>query len=148
MNPVLNQYLLNDLSSIVIEYVKFSDNQLSLLMNETINDDYYVYGGHRRYLTAQEREEIKEYKPLVVASCRAFDEDNRLSLVLPFNNNCLWDIFLMVNTKNFAKYVCVTTAVRRIDKQKKHSIHFHGSSIVVADDDTTFRVYDFDLDFT
>ena len=28
----LNDYLLNDLSLLVIEYVKFSDKQLSLLM--------------------------------------------------------------------------------------------------------------------
>jgi hypothetical protein len=54
----------------------------------------------------------------------------------------------MVNTKNLAKRVDITKASHRLQKETRKSIHFHGSTIVIADDDTTFRVYDFDLDFT
>jgi hypothetical protein len=54
----------------------------------------------------------------------------------------------MVNTKNFSKRIDITQAIQRFQKESKKPVHFHGSTIVVADDDQTFRVYDFDLDFT
>jgi hypothetical protein len=127
----LNDYLPNDLSLIVIEYVKFSDKQLSIIMNQEIDPRscYDLWYGHLRYLTQAEGENV------------LLTSDERLSIVFNFND------ILLVKTKNFSQYIRITRAYRRCE-QKKYSLHFHGSTIVVADDDKTFRVYDFDSDFT
>jgi hypothetical protein len=140
----LNDHLLNDLSLIVIEYVNFSDKQLSLLMNQKIHQTFSLWSGHLRYLTREEGEKVAQYHQWSSTSlCALMTADERLSIVF-----ILKDI-LLVKTENFSQYICCTQACRRCaDQQKKYSFHFHGSTLVIADDDKTFRVYDFDSDFT
>jgi hypothetical protein len=148
----LNDYLPNDLSLIVIEYVKFSDKQLSILMNQEMDSDW-IYMVEVRCLTKDEQAKIIQFAGYL-CSCDRFQQDARLSIVYSVGGGTGCDGrgfrsgILMVNTSNFSKQVDITKARVRISLKKKHSIHFHGSTIVIADDDKTFRVYDFDSDFT
>jgi hypothetical protein len=135
----LNDYLLNDLSMIVIEYIKFSDQQLSLLMNQKMDPRTRNFA--ERYVTKEEQAKLTKYFR-TLCSCTRFRQDPRLSIVYAFQAS------FMVNTENFSKQVDITQAIERLRIESKKSFHFHGSTIVVADDDKTFRVYDFDLDFT
>ena len=143
MNLLLNHYLLNDLSLIVIEYVKFSDKQLSLLMNQT-TDANYMLDKTMRFLSHDEEEQVAQYRPWILASSYPLKEDNRFSIVIiDITGRC--SEFLLANTLNFSKRVRITQAIRRCQKDRRKPFHFHGSTIVVAED---VRVYDFDSDFT
>lgn len=145
----LNNYLINDLSLLVIEYVKFSDKQLSLIMNEKKDSELLWQPGTHRFVTEDEAQKVATYFEYNVFSLsRLFAEDNRISVVdaCSYKNN-KFETF-MVNTENFFKGINITKAMDRYRNKSKKFIHFHGSTIVVADDDFLFRVYDFDSDFT
>jgi hypothetical protein len=140
----LNDYLLNDLSMIVIEYIKFSEKQLALLMNEK-TDEKCIKTNLSRWMNRNETKMLGIIKKDYFRSwyCQ-FTDENRLTLL----SFCKPLRYRMAHSNNFSIGFDITKAYLRQWTEHKRSIHFHGSTIVVADDDKTFRVYDFNLDFT
>jgi hypothetical protein len=144
----LNDYLLNDLSLIVIEYVKFSEKQLSLIMNQKVNHSDIYLVAKSRWLTHEEQMMVSKNKDPYSASCLFFKEDDRFSLATVYPPHKPNMHYLVVNSKNVSRAIDMTQAINRLDKESKKPVHFHNSTIVIADDNKTFRVYDFDSDFT
>lgn len=142
MISLLDSYLLHDLSKIVLEYVKFTEKQLDLIMNSKPLP--YVYG-ERGHLN---EEQLKECKTsCVLAGYEKMAEDQRFSMVFTMNNSESMMDILLVKTNDFSKYVKVTMAMRRKRYYQKNSIHFHGDTIVVATEnekDSKYQIYDFE----
>jgi hypothetical protein len=144
----LNHYLINDLCLIVIEYVKFSDKQLALLMNQKVKpSDIYLFGTARWLIKHERIMVLKNIDPDSYSVCSSsVKQDIRFSLATVYYYNKP-TMHYLVNNTNFSKKVDITKAIHRLEKECKKPFHLHGSTIVVADDDHTFTVYDFDLDF-
>jgi hypothetical protein len=147
MISLLNLHLLTDLSKIVLEYVTFTQKQLDLVMN---SKPFSLLLGTRSYLNDKQRKQLTLIPVAVclsIADCGELIEDPRFSLVFTMNNSPSMMDILLVKTDDFSKYIKVTLAKRRGDDYQKHSIHFHGNSIVIAleaEKNSKYQIYDFE----